>query len=63
MNWKIILVLILLPVLVIFAAQNYQVVKIQFLFWSFQTSGAIVIFTTLLVGFVIGWIGCAVKKR
>ena len=57
MNWKLITVLILLFLLVIFTAQNYGVVKIQFLFWSFQTSRAIVIFATLFLGVVIGWIG------
>ena len=57
MNWKWIVVLVLMLFLVIFTAQNYEVVKIQFLFWSFQTSRAIVIFATLILGIVIGWIG------
>jgi uncharacterized integral membrane protein len=30
------------------------VVTIQFLFWSFKTSGNIVIFITLLIGMVMG---------
>ncbi len=57
MSWKWIVVLILMLFLVIFTAQNYEVVKIQFLFWSFQTSRAIVIFATLFIGIVTGWIG------
>ncbi len=57
MSWKLITVLILLLLLVIFTTQNYEVVKIRFLFWSFQTSRAIVIFATLFLGIVIGWIG------
>jgi len=57
MSWKWIVVLILMLFVVIFTAQNYEVVKIQFLFWSFQTSRAIVIFATMILGIVIGWIG------
>lgn len=62
MNWKWILVLILLLLLVIFAVQNYEIVKIQFLFWSFQTSRAIVIFSTLFIGIIIGWITPLIKR-
>jgi len=54
MNWKWTIVLTLLLLLVIFTVQNYEVVKIQFLFWSFQTSRAIVIFLALAIGFAIG---------
>ena len=63
MNWKWILIVILLFVLVIFAVQNYEIVKINFLFWSFQTSRAIVIFSTLFVGIIIGWIISLIGKR
>lgn len=54
MSWKWILVVLVLIVLIIFSAQNYEVVTIQFLFWSFKTSGTIVIFITLLIGMVMG---------
>lgn len=63
MYFKWFLVLLLLLVSVIFTAQNYEVAKIQFLFWSFQTSRAIIIFLALLIGILIGCIGCAVMKR
>jgi hypothetical protein len=36
--------MVLSAMLVIFTAQNYEVVKLQFLFWSFTASRAIVIF-------------------
>lgn len=55
MNWKFAVILILLVLLVIFTVQNYEKVSIQFLFWSFQTSRAIIIFSTLVVGVIIGW--------
>jgi len=54
MNWKWVVVLTLLLLLVIFTVQNYEVVKIQFLLWSFQTSRALVIFLALTIGFIIG---------
>lgn len=56
MNWKWVAVLVLLLFLVIFAVQNYEVVHIKFLFWAFKTSRAIVIFSTLCTGVIIGWI-------
>ena len=56
MNWKWIIVLILMMLLVIFTTQNYEVVKLQFLLWSFETSRAIIIFASLVIGFIIGTI-------
>jgi uncharacterized integral membrane protein len=49
--------------LVIFATQNYEVVKVKFLAWSFETSRAIVIFISLLIGFIIGSIGCFASRK
>ncbi|MBU2541779.1 MAG: LapA family protein [Candidatus Omnitrophica bacterium] len=63
MNWKLILILILLLVLVIFAAQNYEIVEIKFLLWSFQTSRAIIIFSTLAIGFIVGWASHYLKEK
>ena len=63
MSWKWIPVLILLLLLVIFTTQNYELVKIQFLFWSFKTSRAIIIFVTLFIGIIIGWVGSVMMKR
>ena len=63
MNWHWIVVLILMLFLVIFTVQNYEVVNIQFLFWSFSTSRAIVIFATLLIGIIIGGIGSYVWNK
>lgn len=63
MKWQWILVLMLLLFLVIFTAQNYEVVKIRFLFWFFETSRAIVIFSTLVAGIIIGWISAYFLRR
>ena len=63
MNWKISLVLILLLFLVIFTVQNYEIVQIKFLFWGFQTSRAIIVFITLVIGFVVGLSVGFIRKK
>ena len=63
MDWKLALILTLLLLLVIFTAQNYEVVEIQFLFFSFRTSRAIIIFCSVLIGIAIGWITTYMKMR
>ena len=63
MSWKWIFIILLLIFLIIFTMQNYEVVTIQFLFWSFQTSRTIVLLTTLIIGIIIGWIISFKKKR
>lgn len=63
MNWHWAVILILMLFLVIFTAQNYDIVRIQFLLWSFETSRAIVIFATLFIGIIIGWTSFYIWKR
>ena len=53
---KLYLVLALTGLVVIFTLQNVVVVDIRFLFWSFSMSRALVIFFTLAIGVVIGWV-------
>ncbi len=55
MNWHWIIILVLMSFVVIFTVQNYDIVSIRFLTWSFETSRAIIIFGTLILGIVIGW--------
>jgi len=63
MNWRWAVILVLMLLLVIFAVQNYEIVAIQFLLWSFQTSRAIIIFGTLFVGIIIGWVSFYMWRR
>lgn len=63
MNWKLILAVILLIFLSIFAMQNYEVVTVKFLIWSFQTSMAIMTFSALLIGIIIGFISCILRRK
>ena len=55
MNFKITLVVILVCLALIFLAQNIQVVTVRFLFWEISMSRAILLFFSLLIGFIIGW--------
>jgi uncharacterized integral membrane protein len=56
MNWKLIAVLVLLALLVVFIIQNYVVVEIKFLVWSFKISRALIVFVALAIGFISGWV-------
>ncbi len=62
MNWKLLLVLVLLALLVVFIIQNYAVVEIKFLFWSFKISRALIIFVALAIGFISGWVISLISK-
>lgn len=55
MNFKLILILVLASLAVVFIAQNVAVVEIGFLFWRASMSSALLIFFTLMIGFVLGW--------
>ena len=55
MNFKITLVVILVCLALIFVVQNIQVVTVSFLFWEISMSRAILLFFSLLTGFIIGW--------
>ncbi len=62
MSAKWVFVLLLLLVSVIFTAQNYEVMQIKFVIWSFQTSKAILIFVTFVIGLLIGWLLSMIKS-
>lgn len=55
MNLKLLLLLMLSSVAAVFVAQNVAVVEIRFLFWGTAMSSALLIFFTLMTGFVLGW--------
>jgi len=64
MNWKVISILILLLFVVIFTIQNYEAIKVKFLFWTFEASRAIVLVLAILIGIIIGWaISVAGRKK
>lgn len=55
MNLKLALILVLSSLAVVFIAQNVAVVEIGFLFWRASMSSALLIFFTLMIGFLLGW--------
>ncbi len=55
MNFKLILLIILVSLAVIFLTQNVAAVEVTFLLWSISMSRALLIFFTLVIGFTVGW--------
>lgn len=55
MNFKFALLLILSSLAVVFVAQNFAVVEISFLYWKVSMSAGLLIFFTLIIGFILGW--------
>jgi lipopolysaccharide assembly protein A len=56
MNFKLGFVAILAFFVLIFVVQNIDVVTVSFLFWEISMSRAILLFFSLLTGFIIGWL-------
>lgn len=55
MNLKLALILVLASLAALFMAQNVVVVEIAFMFWRASMSSALLIFFSLMGGFVLGW--------
>ncbi len=55
MNLRLVLLVVLSSLAVLFIAQNAAVVEIAFLYWRTSMSSALLIFFSLLTGFVLGW--------
>jgi len=53
---KMVLSLAGLALFLIFVIQNTEAVDVEFLFWSFQTRRALLLFIVLAIGVGIGWI-------
>lgn len=56
MNFKMGLVAILVFFALVFVAQNIDVVTVKFLLWELSMSRAVLLFFSLLIGFLIGWL-------
>ena len=55
MNFRLTLILILSSFAALFIAQNSNVVEISFLIWRASMSSALLLFFTLMIGFLLGW--------
>lgn len=63
MNARLIVSIALIALLLLFSAQNYQVVRVRFLFWHLDMSRAVLILLVLAAGIIIGWILSSWRRR
>lgn len=63
MSGKGIVILILSLLLVLFILQNTGMVSIKFLFWSLLMSRSILVFWFFFMGFILGYILFAARKK
>ena len=54
---KLGLAVVLAALLVVFTVQNVEVVQVKFLAWTIEMSRSLLIFSILLTGILLGWIG------
>jgi uncharacterized integral membrane protein len=62
---KAVVAAILLALVIVFVYQNREAVEVAFLFWTWEASRAVVLFTVFLVGVLAGWLcrGAAIKRK
>jgi putative membrane protein len=53
----------LIGLVFIFVLQNTQVVEVRFLFWTISMSRALILFATLAIGLIAGWLLALPKRR
>lgn len=64
-HWKAIVAAVLIALAIVFVSQNREAAQIEFLFWTWNASRAVALFTVFLVGVLAGWLarGAAVKRK
>jgi len=53
----------LIALVLIFVVQNAQVVEFRFLVWTISMSRALMLFGTLAIGFIAGWLLTSSKSK
>ena len=53
----------LIAFVLIFVVQNTEVVEFRFLVWTISMSRALMLFGTLAIGFIIGWLLNLPKRK
>jgi uncharacterized integral membrane protein len=56
MNARLVAAAVLIFLIVLFAAQNYKVVELRFLFWTLSMSRVLLLALVFVVGGVCGWL-------
>jgi uncharacterized integral membrane protein len=55
MHAKWVIAIVLLVLIALFTAQNYEVVEVRFLFWRLEMSRALLVPGVFALGVAIGW--------
>jgi len=63
MKTKILIILLLIILIVVFAIQNTQIVIVTLFFWDIQIPKALLIFSCIAVGLILGLFIPASKKK
>jgi uncharacterized integral membrane protein len=50
------IILLLIIIVLIFVYQNTQIVEVEFLFWKISIPRALILFSTLAIGLISGWL-------
>ena len=62
-NVKLTLALILSGLIVLFTLQNAEIVELRLLLWKLSMPRALMIFSLLVVGIILGWILSELKRH
>lgn len=63
MDWKTVLVVVLVVLFVIVTVQNTEVVSFSLLFWKIRMSRIVLLLITFVIGVVAGYVLCAIRNR
>ena len=58
-----IILIFLIGLIIILVLQNTQVVEVRLLFWTISMSRALMLFGTLVIGLIGGWLLSLPKRR
>ena len=58
-----IMFVVLIGAVLVFVAQNTQVVDVNFFFWTLSMSRALILLITLAIGLISGWLLTVPKVR
>ena len=60
---KTIIFVILIALVVVFTIQNIEVVEVRLLVWKVSMSRALMLFGTLIIGVIAGWLVRRPKRK
>lgn len=62
---KAVIAVLLIALVIVFVSQNREPANVEFLFWTWDASRAVVMFVIFLAGTLAGWLarGASIKRR